>query len=173
MNWMTAYTLVGLTVVLGSVAAFAASDDFPAAPYPQGYRRWTHLHSTVIGRKHVVFAARPCEKPCTGGVMHFYANDKAMEGLQAGRFAEGAAIATETLEIRRTDDATQEEGPPRGVSVMFKDSRRFQTTGGWGFGSFRSGEQTDRLDAKAKTNCFACHSSAKDRDFVFSKYEER
>jgi hypothetical protein len=54
------------------------------------------------------------------------------------------------------------------VQVMVKDSKRFPSTGGWGFGRFIAGAPVD--EAQHRT-CFACHAAnVKDHDFVFTRY---
>jgi hypothetical protein len=59
-------------------------------------------------------------------------------------------------------------GPPKnGVQFMVKDSRKYASTGVWGFAQFNDGKPAD--EAVHKT-CFACHEPAKARDFVFTRY---
>jgi cytochrome P460 len=58
-------------------------------------------------------------------------------------------------------------GPATNVQVMVKDSRKYASTGGWGFAQFNDGKPAD--EAVHKT-CFSCHEPAKDRDFVFTRY---
>ena len=67
-------------------------------PYPDGYRQWTFLHSSMVPPTFDAFKKKPCEKPCMAGIFHFYANDKAMEGLRTGSYPDGAIIAEEMLE---------------------------------------------------------------------------
>jgi hypothetical protein len=58
-------------------------------------------------------------------------------------------------------------GPATNVEFMVKDSKKYATTGGWGFGQFTNG----KADGEAvHETCFPCHSPAKDRDFVFTHY---
>jgi hypothetical protein len=143
-------------------------------PYPEGYRKWAFLHGTVAGPKNGLFSKNPCEKPCTGGIMYFYANEKAMEGLRTGTFADGAIIADEFLETHGSDDGNAaKEGPRRGVGVMVKDQKRYATTGGWGFSSFEGDSKIDKLSTAGKTACFQCHVPRKDHDYVFTVYKER
>ncbi len=53
------------------------------------------------------------------------------------------------------------------VQFMVKDSSRYATTGGWGFGRFMNGKPVD--EAQHQT-CFACHAAyVKDQDFVFTR----
>jgi hypothetical protein len=59
-------------------------------------------------------------------------------------------------------------GSPTTVQVMVKDSKRYATTGGWGFGRFIDGAPVD--EAQHRT-CFACHAAhVHDHDFVFTRY---
>jgi len=53
------------------------------------------------------------------------------------------------------------------VQIMVKDSKRYASTGGWGFGRFIDGKPVD--EAQHKT-CFACHAAnVKGHDFVFTR----
>jgi hypothetical protein len=54
------------------------------------------------------------------------------------------------------------------VQFMVKDSKRYASTGGWGFGRFIGGKPVD--EAQHRT-CFACHqANVKDHDFVFTRF---
>jgi hypothetical protein len=58
-------------------------------------------------------------------------------------------------------------GPATTVQVMVKDSRKYPSTGGWGFGRFVNGKPAD--EAQHET-CFACHEAGvKNHDFVFTR----
>ena len=50
---------------------------------------------------------------------------------------------------------------------MVKDSRKYASTGGWGFAHFDGGEPASEA---VHDTCFPCHAVAKDRDFVFNRY---
>lgn len=53
------------------------------------------------------------------------------------------------------------------VQIMVKDSKKYASTGGWGFGRFIDGKPVN--EAQHKT-CFACHEAhAKGHDFVFTR----
>src|SRR5690606_10261029 len=55
-----------------------------------------------------------------------------------------------------------------GVQIMVKDSKKYASTGGWGFGRFVNGKPAD--EAQHQT-CFACHQSlVKGHDYVFTRY---
>ncbi len=58
-------------------------------------------------------------------------------------------------------------GTPTTVQIMIKDSKRYASTGGWGFGRFIGGVAVD--EAQHRT-CFACHQAlVRDHDFVFTR----
>jgi hypothetical protein len=51
---------------------------------------------------------------------------------------------------------------------MVKDSKKYASTGGWGFGRFVNGKPVD--EAQHKT-CYGCHSAhVKEHDLVFTRY---
>ena len=149
--------------------------DLPAAgtPYPEGYRQWTFLHSSMVPPTFDAFKKKPCEKPCMAGIFHFYANDKAMEGLRTNSYPDGAIIAEEMLEWISTSNGGAKEGQRRVIGVMVKDSQRYASTAGWGYGSFDDGSRTDKLDAKQRESCHQCHVARKDQGYVFTEYRQR
>jgi hypothetical protein len=59
-------------------------------------------------------------------------------------------------------------GPATTVQFMVKDSKKYASTGGWGFGQFIDGKPVDEAQHKA---CFACHeANVKGHDFVFTRF---
>ena len=69
------------------------------------------------------------------------------------------------------------------VDFMVKDSMRFRDSGGWGYGvfeyqpasdTFRLGNLTDKPPQGSDAKCgFACHTSVKTKDYVFTDYGHR
>jgi hypothetical protein len=60
-------------------------------------------------------------------------------------------------------------GPPvNGLQFMVKNSKKYASTGGWGFFQFDAGKPL--LDAAKIRSCFECHARMKDRDLVFTHY---
>ena len=56
------------------------------------------------------------------------------------------------------------------VQVMVKDSKKYASTGGWGFGKFVNGQPVE--EAQHRT-CFSCHAArVKAHDFVFTRWAE-
>ena len=132
--------------------------------YPEGYRDWTHVKSTLAGPQHANFAE-------LGGFRHIYANDIAMKGYRKGKFEDGSIIVFDWL--RTTEkDAVFMEGERRQVDVMEKDSARFSATGGWGFQRFAGSSKTQLAATPTPQQCFACHDKLKKHDLVLSSYRE-
>ena len=60
--------------------------------------------------------------------------------------------------------------------VMEKDSKRFPTTGGWGYGVFNYDAASGKFtaDPKSLADCGnACHTVVKAKDYIFHPYEMR
>jgi hypothetical protein len=58
-------------------------------------------------------------------------------------------------------------GAPINLQLSVKDSKKYASTGGWGFAQFKDGKPADETVHKA---CFPCHVPAKDLDFVYTHY---
>ncbi len=152
--------LVVLLGLLVAVAPRVVADG--GVPYPDGYRRWTHVKSMVIQPGHAL--ANPF-----AGIHHVYANDRALEGLRSGTYPDGAVLVFDLLEAREADHALV-EGPRKLVGVMVRDHKRYADTGGWGFEGFAGDSRTKRLTNDGGRSCFACHASQKDHAYVFAKW---
>ncbi len=146
----------------GSLMALGAMAADNAVPYPTNYRSWQHVKSMVIEEGHPLYAS-------FGGIHHLYANLEAMKGYATGKFPDGSIIAFDLLEAMRADGAVS-EGARKVLGVMVKDSKRFATTGGWGFEGFGGGNANQRVVGdKAASACYACHTAQAGSDYVFSK----
>jgi hypothetical protein len=158
-------------ILLGSVTAALglAAYEGPGSPinnderipFPESYRTWAHVKSTIIGPENPGFANN-------GGLHHFYANPAAMEGYRTGKFADGAILIDDLVELKADGTGVSREGARRRVAVMLKDSGRFATTGGWGFEIFKADTKEGSLNADGRNACFACHQKAEHS--VFSSY---
>ena len=166
------YTCHGKQTERDSVFTTLTAAD-AGTPYPEGYRHWTFLHSSMVPPNFSSFGKKPCEKPCMAGLFHFYANEKGMEGLRTGTYPDGAIFAEEMLEWLALPNGGAKEGDRRVVGVMVKDSRRYAATGGWGYGNFDDESRADKLDAKAREACHQCHVGRKDQGYVFTEYRDR
>ena len=74
-------------------------------------------------------------------------------------------------------------GTQHDVDLMVKDSKRFADSGGWGYAvfeydaasdTFKPGTTADKPPQGNDAKCgFACHTSVKKRDYVFTDYGHR
>jgi len=153
-------------LLLGALAVRSSVSAEPPASidYPEDYRDWTHIKSTLISPAHTSFAMN-------GGFQHIYANDKAAAAYRTRDFPEGSVIVFEWLEM--SDKAGFfEEGPRRQVDVMVKDSKRFAATGGWGFERFMKDSKVERAPDPPREQCFACHVKLQKNGLVLSTYRD-
>jgi hypothetical protein len=160
MRAATVFLLQVLPLTAATWHVVARADE-PVA-YPEGYRMWAHVKSTAIGPAHKGFAAN-------GGFQHIYANPQAMDGYRTRTFPDGSVIVFDWLDMQQ-GEASFTEGARRQVDVMAKDSKRFATTGGWGFQRFVKDSKTERAAAPTPDQCFACHDRLKKDELVLSAY---
>ena len=151
--------IVAAGTLVIAIHAAAAPDD--AVSYPADYRQWAHVKSTLVGPQNPGFATN-------GGLHHFYANPKGVEGYRTGTFPDGTVLIDDLVEMKDgTTPGVSDEGRRRRLAVMVKDSRKFADTGGWGFEIFKGDTQEGSLDVKGRAACFACHQ--KTESAVFSQ----
>ena len=132
---------------------------------PSGYRDWR-----------LISVAR--EEGNLDDLRAILGNDVAIKAYRDGTrpFPDGTIIArlawsyTSSEENNKAFGRQQSfvAGPPKnGVQFMVKDSRRYASTGGWGFAQFDDGKPADEA---MHNTCFPCHQPARARDFVFTQY---
>lgn len=144
-------------------ALWAQTDE--ATSFPKDFRKWAHVKSVLVGPQSPAYATE-------GGIHHIYANDKALEGYDSGKFPDGSVIVYDLLETKEVGGNTI-EGQTRRVDVMVKQSERYASTGGWEFMSFSGNDQTNgKLPAARQAMCAGCHAHRKDHDSVFSEFRK-
>lgn len=159
---MIALPLAAAFLCASASPSTPASGSSPVVAYPEGFRQWTHVKSTLVAPGHKDYAD-------LGGFQHVYANAKAMTGYHSREFPEGSVIAFDWLALEGADHAFAEGGRRR-LDVMIKDSARFGATGGWGFQRFVGDSRTERAETPAPQQCFACHQALKKDGLVLSRY---
>ena len=153
--------LPAAALVIFTTSVFAAMQS--VIPFPDDYRSWTHVKSTLVGPHSPSFDGN-------GGYHHFYANEKAMEGYRTGTFPDGSILIDDGIEAVEKN-GVMTEGARRRVAVMVKDSRAFTGSAGWGFEQFPGDTRTAALSVDAKATCLACHQRAM-RDLVYSQFRK-
>ena len=178
---------IAVASVAGVVACMAPASghaDGEAAPIygvelPAGYRDWRLISVARVGGSRndlraklgndiAIKAYREGQRPFPDGTIIARLawtqvpaeedNKDVVRGLEGG-------VSTDAL--RQLLSESFVAGPPTNVQFMVKDSKKYASTGGWGFAQFNNGKPAD--EAVHKT-CFSCHEPAKDRDFVFTRY---
>ena len=166
------FLLIAVAILAGGVGFSASASryaDQGAAPIfvtkiPPGYRDWR-----LISVAH--------EEGNLNSFAAILGNDVAIKAYREGKlpFPDGTIIAR----LAWSYDASEENnkvfgrsqsfvaGQPTNVQFMVKDSKKYASTGGWGFAQFNDGKPAD--EAVHKT-CFPCHEPVKARDFVFARY---
>jgi pimeloyl-ACP methyl ester carboxylesterase len=105
-------------------------------------------------------------------------NDVAIETYREGKlpFPDNTIIARLAWSYDASEENNQAFGraqsfvaghPKNGVQFMVRDSEKYPSTGGWGYGHFDDGKTAD---VRVLNTCFACHLAVKERDFVFTRY---
>ena len=157
-------------LMLAPIAVLIVSFRLPAqtpetSSFPKEFRRWVHVKSVLVGPQSAAYATE-------GGIHHIYANNKAMQGYDSGKFPDGSVIVYDLLKTAEVA-GNAIEGQTRRVDVMVKQSERYGATGGWEFMSFSGNDQTDgKLTPERLATCAGCHAQRKENDLVFSKFRE-
>ena len=161
--------------VFGLIAGAALSSVFaciaPASGQPEvtelpaGYRDWK-----LVSVAH--------EAGDLNDLRAVLGNDIAIKAYRQGKlpFPDGAIIArlawsyvpsAENDKVFGRPQSFVAGAPKEGVQFMVKDSRKYASTGGWGFEDFVGGKP---LPPTALAGCFSCHVPARARDYVFARY---
>ena len=169
---------IGITavalVVLGSKAVYA--QDKYSLKSPSGvafsdfkvYEDWSVISSARTDKELKVIVGNPIMiKAYKAGVP---GNGKPFpEGSKAAKLQWSFKKSTEAPFVVDVPDA------PTQAFLMEKDSKRFSTTGGWGYALFNHDAATDKMTAdEAKADCgHACHVAVKAKDYIFHPYQKR
>lgn len=155
--------LLSLAVLIVGFALSAQTDEAPS--FPKDFRKWAHVKSVLVGPRSAAFATE-------GGIHHIYANEKALQGYQSGKFPDGSVIVYDLLETKEVGGNTI-EGQTRRVDVMVKQSEQYASSGGWEFMSFSGNDQSNgKLTSARQATCTGCHAHKKDHDSVFSEFRK-
>lgn len=158
----TVVVLLAAAGILVSAFPGATAADIVAAPtgvtIPKGYRNWQ--------------AVAPSQRDDMGEIQVILGNGIAMKAYRTHTlpFPDGAILAK--LAWKRVKSAefdnTFVPGDPVKVEFMVKNSTKYASTGGWGFGRFIDGKPADE---KQHATCWPCHeANVKGHDFVFTRY---
>ena len=155
--------LLSATLALVAVAAFPAQPADDVKPPPAGYRHWFHVNTMIIDK------ASPLFKDL-GGMHNVYVNSVGEAALKKGGPYPDKTMFVTDLHDFTVSDGSYVEGARKGLAVTVKDSKKYASTGGWGFQFFEGGDPKKPQVTDAAKQCFACHQPKKDQDYVYSTY---
>ncbi len=177
------FTAAALLGILATGAAISAQDRYTvkvpgglAFSEFKGYETWQVISLSHNGDKLAVILGNPTMiEAFKGGIPE---NGKP--------FPDGAKMAKIHWTAKKNETAPGQPliaGALHDVDFMVKDSKRFADGNGWGYGafeyegasdSFRPGTTADQPPQGNDAKCgAACHTVAKNRDYVFTEFPKR
>jgi hypothetical protein len=178
---ISAGVVVSLAIAAG--AAISAQDRYTvkvpgglAFSDFRGYETWPVISISENGGKLAVIVGNPA-------MIDAY---KAGIPGNGKPFPDGAKMAKVHWIPKKNETAPGQPtvpGAQHDVDFMVKDSKRFADSGGWGYAefeydaasqTFRPGDTSDNPPQGHDAKCgAACHTVAKDHDYVFTEYGSR
>src|SRR5215469_12143010 len=168
-------TVAGVLAFTAPASGHADEDASPiyGIKFPAGYRDWTLISVANVGAP-------------VNDIRAKLGNDIAIKAYREGQlpFPDGTIIARLAWQqvtseennnairpvaekqlppeqVKKLLDGSFVAGPPINVQFMVKDSKKYASTGGWGFAQFTNGKPDGGVVLKT---CFPCHQPAKDHD---------
>jgi hypothetical protein len=140
----------------GGQAAKNASPIY-GVTIPDGYREWEVIapseEAAPLNELRVILGNPIAIKAVHDATLPF------PDGTILAKLAWKRVTSTESASASVPGQATT-------VQFMVKDSKRYASSGGWGFGRFINGKP---VDEKQHETCFACHQAlVKNHDYVFT-----
>jgi Cytochrome P460 len=135
----------------------------------KGYEDWSAVSSAHQDDILKVIVANP----------QMIAAYKAGVPLNGQTFPEGSRIVKLQWKQKKSTEAQFAVDVPDYFAqafVMEKDSKRFPTTGGWGYAVFNYDRASNKFtaDPKSLSDCGnACHTAVKTKDYIFHPYQTR
>ena len=176
--------IAAIAVVVASAWAVSAAQDRFALKVPgglafaefKGYENWQTISVSHSGDVIAVILGNPA-------MIAAY-----KEGIPGNGkpFPDGAKMAKVHWEAKKNPAQPGQPiqaGELQDIDLMVKDSKRFPDSGGWGYGafdyvknsdSFRPADESDTPPQSHDAKCgAACHTAARQQDFVFTGYPKR
>jgi Cytochrome P460 len=177
---VTATAVAGVGAYMESASGQSSGDAAPiyGVKLPDGYRDWRLISVKRLTGKQLSGTGAGLKQ-----LRAELGNDLAIKAYRNDTlpFPDGSIIAALHWNEDSSDSDNQAlaagfpglglestfAGSAVNAQFMVKDSKKYATSGGWGFADFTKGKPGDEaLHAK----CFPCHQPAKDRDYVFTRY---
>src|SRR3954452_18765756 len=115
--------------IVGFVAAQSNNDLKP----PVGYRNWFHVNTMIVDK------ASPLFKDL-GGMHNVHVNSVGEAALKKGGPYPDRTVFLTDLHDFSVVDGSYMQGALKGLAVMVKESKKYSSTGGWGFQFWAGGD---------------------------------
>jgi hypothetical protein len=148
-----------------SAAAALAAQSGDALRIPAGFEHWYLVNSMIVTKDSP-------QSDAIGGLHHIYVNAVGLPRLKKGGptpYPDGTVFTDDVRDFALVD-GSYTQGKRKAIPVMLKDSKKYQSTGGWGFQAWAGGDPGKPLVTDPVKACFACHTSQKASDYTFSTY---
>ena len=171
MRWITfALTIATVAGLIAYKPPACGQGDGDAPPIygikiPTGYRDWPMISAALVGGPVNDLRVKLGNDLATKA----YPEEKRPfpDGTIIARLACSYVASEENNKVFGRRQSFVAGSPTNGVQFMVKDTKKYATTGGWGFGEFVAGKPVSEAKHRA---CFACHEAhVKDHDFVFTR----
>ncbi len=160
-RWFIPAAVVATLAATGTV--FARPDDGPKIPadFQRGY-----LANAMLVTK------EPNNTGLIPGVHLIYVNRIGTDRFKRGgsaTYPDGTVFVDDVRDFS-LDDGVYHQGGRKFLTVMVKDSKKYASTGGWGFQAWKGGDPTKPIVDDPPQQCFSCHEPEKASNYVFSNY---
>ena len=154
-------------IIVGTLATtgvlFASTDS--GLRIPADFQHW-YLANSMLATK------EPNQAGLVTGNHLIYVNRVGFARFVRGDatpYPDGTVFADDVRDFSLVDGVYQ-QGARKAIPVMVKDSKKYASTGGWGFQAWAGGDPTKPIVTDPTKQCFNCHSSRKVNDYIFSTY---
>jgi hypothetical protein len=159
-----------LSIATALIAALAASGTLFAKTsdgleIPADFQHWYHANSMLVTKEPNVTGLKT-------GMHLIYVNAAVFDRLKgggSGPYPDGTVFVDDVREFS-VDDGAYSQGGHKFITVMVRNSKKYASTGGWGFQAWLGGDASKPIVTDSPKQCFSCHEPQKANDYVFSTY---
>jgi hypothetical protein len=109
------------------------------------------------------------------GVHLIYVNAAGLDRLKRGGstpYPDGTMFSDDVRDYSAADGVYVQGATRKAITLMVKNSKKYASTGGWGFQAWAGGDPTKPIATDSVKQCFNCRVPQKAQDYTFSKYLE-
>jgi hypothetical protein len=157
-----------LIVAFAAVGTLFAAQTGDALKIQADFKHWYLVHSTLITKDDNKLGL-------IAGVHLIYVNAAGLDRLKRGGatpYPDGTMFSDDVRDYSAVDGVYVQGATRKAITLMVKDSKKYASTGGWGFQAWAGGDPTKPIATDSVKQCFNCHVPQKAQDFTFSKYLE-